>query len=302
MFFFPYRVDFNVIRFPVMTLLTMVLCILIYWGQVHDQTLQESRRTAVCTALDTSGRMALAEFQAADRHCESTLLKLLEAKDPEKLIRDTADRAERNSSIKGWGETVSQTAHDVLASLRQQAAKPSLTERMLYHPESWSPWHAVTAALAHASLSHLLGNLFGFYVFAATVEAILGSLRFTLSMLLIAIGSHFCYSLANLGIAAPPTLGLSGVVMGMIGFFAWALPDARLRVAYWFLIRFGVTTMPAWFIALWYVGFDAYHLYTHAGGHVNLVAHVSGATIGAALAMTLFRRPVAEARQVALTP
>lgn len=302
MFFFPYRVDFNVIRFPAVTLLIMILCALIYWAQVRDDTHQTEQRAAICAGLETSGRMALAEFQSGRDRCTATLDLLLESRDPEKLIQDTAQRAERNGSIRGWGEIVAQTAHDVLFSLRQQAARPTLTERMLYHPESWNPWHAITAALAHASLMHLLGNLFGFYVFGATVEAILGPLRFTLSMLLIAIGSHFCYSLANLGVPAPPTLGLSGVVMGMIGFFAWALPNARLRVAYWFIIRFGVILLPVWFVALWYVGFDAWHLYTHAGGNVNLVAHVSGASIGVVLAMTLFHRPVADARQLALVP
>ncbi len=301
MFFFPYRVDFNVIRFPLVTMLTVVLCALIYWAQIHDDSRQTDLRNNICAALDTSGRMALAEFSGGADRCPATLDQLLQSKDADQLIRDTAQRAERGSSIKGWGEIVAQTATDALASLRQQTSRPTLTERMVYRPDSWSPWHAVTAALAHASLSHLIGNLFFFYVFAATVEAILGPLRFALSMLIIAIGSHFCYSLANLGMAAPPTLGLSGVVMGVIGFFAWSLPRAQLRVAYWIFIRFGVATLPAWFIALWYVGFDAYHLFRHAGGHVNLVAHVSGAAIGAALAMTLFRGPVADAREVALT-
>lgn len=302
MFFFPYRVDFNVLRFPLVTLLTALLCVVVFAAQVYDESRQARLRADICSAIDNSGRMPLAEFQGGADRCPETLETLLEAKNADKLIHDTAARAERNSSIKGWGDIVAQTANDALASLRLQTTRPPLTERMVYHPESWNPWRAVTAALAHGSLMHLLGNLFFFYVFAATVEAILGPMRFALSMLIIAIGSHFCYSLANLGVAAPPTLGLSGVIMGIMGFFAWTLPTARLRVAYWFFIRFGVMLLPAWFVALWYVGFDAYHLYRHAAGQVNLVAHVSGAVIGVALAMTLFRRPVAEARELALVP
>jgi hypothetical protein len=101
MFFFPYRVDFNVIRFPLVTLLTMVLCTLIYWAQVHDESRQMDRRVAICSALDNSGRMALGEFQGGHDRCTSTLEMLLAAKDPDKLIRDTAQSAERNSNIRG---------------------------------------------------------------------------------------------------------------------------------------------------------------------------------------------------------
>ena len=303
MFFFPYRVDLNILRFPLVTLLTMLICAFVYWAQVHDDSRQAAIRASICASIQNSGRMAMAEFHSADGSCEGALETLLEAPNPQQLIDDTAARAERNStSVRGWGDIVNRVATDALSTMRERVTKPPLTERLLYRPESWNPWHAVTAAFAHANLTHLLGNLFFFYVFAATVEAILGSLRFALSLAIIAIGSHFCYSLVNLGIPAPPTVGLSGVVMGMMGFFAWAMPTARMRVAYWFLIRFGVVNVPAWLLAIWYVGLDAYRLYNHAGGNVNLVAHVSGAAIGVALAMTFFRRPVAEAREFELAP
>ena len=105
-----------------------------------------------------------------------------------------------------------------------------LTAKLWYQPETFNPVTMLSAALSHGSWSHLIGNLFFFFAFAATVEVILGMWRFVLFTVTLAVGTHIAYSLTSLGMEAPvPTVGLSGVVMGMMGMFAWFLPAHGIR-------------------------------------------------------------------------
>ena len=77
------------------------------------------------------------------------------------------------------------------------------------------------------------------------------------------------------------TVGLSGVVTGMIGLFAFLLPHGRIRCYYWFVIFIGSVAVPAWALALWYIGGDIYKLFAYDDhGIVNVMAHVSGGIAG----------------------
>jgi membrane associated rhomboid family serine protease len=88
-----------------------------------------------------------------------------------------------------------------------------------------------------------------------------------------------------------PTIGLSGVVMGVIGLFAYLAPTARIRCVLWLLVFWRVLRVPAWILALWYVGWDVYSLMHNDGSsHVNFVAHVSGAALGYLSGLVLFRK------------
>ena len=62
--------------------------------------------------------------------------------------------------------------------------------------------------------------------------------------------------------------------------FAWFLPEARIRTLYWFLMRGGVTLIPAWLMVGWYVAGDLYSQLSGGSKGTNLVAHLSGALLG----------------------
>jgi len=53
-------------------------------------------------------------------------------------------------------------------------APSNLTASLWYTPGSWNPMRMVTAAFAHGSWSHLIGNLLFFFAFSATIEILLG--------------------------------------------------------------------------------------------------------------------------------
>jgi membrane associated rhomboid family serine protease len=111
-----------------------------------------------------------------------------------------------------------------------------ITQSLVYYPDSWNPLKMVTASLAHAGFWHLFGNLLFFMAFAPALEVLLGSsLRYIGIMLFVALVSGISYSLWTVitGAEVIPTLGFSGVVMGMIGLSAHLMPHARVRVFCW---------------------------------------------------------------------
>ncbi len=159
-----------------------------------------------------------------------------------------------------------------------------ITSSLQYDPTSWNPLTMLTASFAHGSWTHLLGNLIFFLAFAPALEALIGStLRYIALMLFIALVTGVSYSIATLigSIEALPTLGFSGVVMGMIGLSAYMMPLARIRVFGWFILFWKIFYVPAWILAVFYIGLDLLEMISaESYGGINLVAHVAGGMAG----------------------
>jgi membrane associated rhomboid family serine protease len=164
----------------------------------------------------------------------------------------------------------------------------SVTEALMYYPDSWNPLTMVSASFAHAGFWHLFGNLVFFMAFAPALEILLDNwLRYLGVMLFVALVTGLSYSLWTVLSAAEgvPTLGFSGVVMGMIGLAAYLMPHARVRVFCWFFV-WKTFFVPAWVLAVVYIGLDAWAMLTLRDfGGVNLVAHVAGGLAGYAYGM-----------------
>ena len=160
----------------------------------------------------------------------------------------------------------------------------NITASLIYYPESWNPLRMITSSLAHADWFHLIGNMFFYIAFAPALEILLGSkLRYLWIMLFIAFTVGLCDSMASLiSFAKPsPTLGFSAVVMGMIGLSAYLMPKARIRVFWWYIVMWKILYVPAWIMAIIYIGMDVWTMFTASDyGKVNLLAHVSGGCAG----------------------
>ncbi len=169
----------------------------------------------------------------------------------------------------------------------------SITAALMYYPDSWDPVTMVSSALLHGGFWHLLGNIVFFMAFAPALEILIGNaLLFVGIMIFIALTSGFGYSLwiAIGGSEALPTLGFSGVVMGMIGLAAYMMPRARIRVFFW-LIVWKTFFVPAWILAIIYIGLDAWTMFSaDSFGGINLVAHVAGGLSGYVFGMLLLKQ------------
>lgn len=149
----------------------------------------------------------------------------------------------------------------------------------MYYPDSWNPVKMLTASVAHGSWTHILGNLLFFYAFSPMLETVVASTkRYIFILISLALITQITYSLYSLAVGVyVPTLGLSGIVMGVIGLAAYMMPKAHIRTFVWFIIHVKNYYIPAWILAVWYIGWDISDLFNYGlSSGINLISHVSG--------------------------
>ena len=295
MFFIPYKFDLSLTRIPWLTILICVVCTGIYTQQYWNEIEFERKSMAYCSrGLSNFEQMAMEKTfgDGSPYTCLDLMYELELASDPEAVIADYARNAAKFAGFNADDSRI--FIRDFLID-RYRGYKTSVpelkTKALWYVPDSWNPVTMVTSTFSHGSWDHLIGNLIFFYAFAAAVELIIGSLMFLAVIMAMAIGTNIAYSLAMVTAANPlPTVGLSGVVMGMIAMLTYFLPTAKIRCFYWIIIRVGTVAVSAFVLALIFIGIDVYTLVTRDDlGGVNLIAHVSGAALGFLLGFSFFR-------------
>ena len=292
--FLPYRARISLYRFPVLTLVITLLCIGIYSAQYFNERAIVRSVVRFCNApLDRDLAMTIKQIYgtANGHHCARLLGEIYHDPAETAAIERLAARAGVtpgviNGKLDGYYADILRDAYD---SFRRDTP-PSLTARLWYVPQSWNVGHMLTAAVAHASWGHLIGNLFFFFAFAATIEVLLGPVLYLGVLLVLMLGTHATYSLATaFQSEASPTLGLSGVIMGIIALFTYFLPKVRIHCLLWLVVIFRRVAVPAWILAAWYIGWDVFSQLKGEAGNVNLIAHLSGAALGLLLGITVFR-------------
>jgi len=178
-------------------------------------------------------------------------------------------------------EYVTQMLNDELRLFRRIVPEDP-DNNFAYNTESWNPLHMLSASFAHGDWPHIIFNLIFFFAFATTVEALIGPLAFVafiiISSLIIGVTDSIVSELTD---GHHWTLGLSGVVMGMMGLFAYLLPRGKIRCYYWFIVIFGSVAVPGWMLAVWYIGGDILQLLSSDDhGTINVLAHVAGGISG----------------------
>lgn len=298
MLFFPYQADIRFSRVPVFTILICLLCLYIFWQQQQSEIELSDYTSQFCS--ENHGRIhKVVMKKIADGNnvstadaCYLSYLSIYQSADRAAEIRRLAETAPKFST-KSLDSSHAYLAERLAGKFDEFArgAPENLSRSLWYEPDSLNPVYMISSSFAHGSWSHVLGNLFFFFAFSATIEIILGFIYYPLLVIALAIGTNLAYSLAVMSAeVALPTLGLSGVVMGMMGMFAYFVPTARIKCFFWFLIIIKRFYIPAWILALWYFGWDVYALYTTGtSSGINLVAHVSGFIIGFLIGMVFFR-------------
>ena len=296
MLFFPFRVDLNFNRIPLLTILVCVVCLFVFIKQEASfDEMQQAAKEFCQKDHDRNFWLVLQKVYGAGtksdktESCSQILFLIHSDKKSEQVINELVEQSDTFSS---QTESLSRimirgTLEEKYHEFKLSGVKKDLSTLLMYEPHSYNLVNMVTAAFAHASWDHLLGNLFFFFAFAASIEMTLGMLRYISIFISLAIGTHLSYSLAMVNINdALPTLGLSGVVMGMIGVFVYLMPKMNIRCFLWFFVIFRIVKAPAWLLAAWYVSWDIYALYfAEDQSAINFIAHVSGATIGFGLGL-----------------
>jgi len=282
MLIIPHTADVNLARKPWVTLSVVALSLLIYIAQENNRNTVLSAADTYCKEIFSDPATAYEIAWNNANECVWELAELRSLPDPELFIKrpDNASKlfpSLESEEIDKYYETLN--IHYPSFAL---IAPLSLDARLMYDPTVPNPWRMITSALAHASWWHVIGNLIFFIAFAPILELIAGRIRFVAILLLITVADSLAYTVAvSLGGTPFPTLGLSGVVYGMIGLGAYMVPRMRIRTLVWFFIYVRNHSIPVWIFAASYVGMDFWLLLTKDDyGGTNLVAHVSGAIAG----------------------
>lgn len=288
MILFPYRAQIKLHKIPTITIAVTVVCLLIYFFQSRNEARVEAHAKVVCAQLATASESGAASegypWGRGRLSCEQAVLHVYSDPDPERHLAWHAEDISRNGDAAG--------AERLRAQYRAFAERaPALLTARLWHDRSrFDPIGMFTSSFAHASWDHVIFNLIFFFAFAAAVELVLGPVLFIGTIVLLSFGiGLFDHMISQWQGDPGPSLGLSGVVMGMLALFAYFLPRAKIRFFFWFMLSVGTIGIPAWIAALWYVGWDLYDQLSGTGGYINFVAHLAGAAFGLAIGVTLFR-------------
>ena len=294
--FFPIKADLDLQKIPFFSIIICILCVAIYVAQEASYKETTSEITKFCNEnQDLSFKLALKSMYGGSENsaCESLFYSFFEKGDAQSKIDVLIDESKK---LAGFSKTDSKNYVKNIIDNKVWAFNllrlSDLTTEMLYYPDSYDLGDMFRSSIAHADWSHLIGNLIFFFAFAATVELMLGVGRYFLLLAFLAIGTGLSYSLVSLGNPdALPTLGLSGVVMGMIGVFAYLMPKVNIKCFIWIIIFVRVIRIPAWILATWYIGWDLYGVFSSSDtSNTNFVAHISGAFIGALFGIVFLRK------------
>jgi len=284
--FLPVKADFPLSRFPAMTILVCLVCFGVFLKQESDWSKFEHAIERYCDGARS--RIDQIVLQRVDtlkgsQICGQAMYEIDNSDEPDKEIDKIVNALKPLTGFnqEDSREYVRQILYDELR-LYQTYVPEDPDSKFAYDTSSWHPVHMLTASFAHADWGHIIFNLIFFFAFAAAVEAIAGPIAFLVFILVNSIIIGVTDSVVSTLLDNHHwTLGLSGVVMGMMGLFAYLLPHAKIRCYYWVIVIFGSIAVPGWILALWYIGGDLYQLFSydsHSG--VNVLAHVSGGIAG----------------------
>lgn len=291
MLFFPYRADVALHRIPFITVAVCALCLYIFTQQLSSQQDYINAVEGFCqSATDRATLTVLRKVshQNSGNPCASVFLTIREAKDPVTEIDMAIQQAQALKLFKTKQQDTDYMRDVISASYARfdRTVPQNLTDKLQYNPDDLNIKRMVTSNFTHGDWPHIVFNLLFFFAFAASVEIITGSLVFSAIILAMSVttGLAYSYSVAGTVSAAIPTIGLSGVVMGMMAMLAVMVPMLRIRCFFWFVVFFRRFSVPALLLAAGYVGLDIVSLMQDDGSAgINFVAHVSGAATGALL-------------------
>lgn len=151
-----------------------------------------------------------------------------------------------------------------------------------------APYTLLTSMFMHASVFHLLGNMYCLWVFGDNVEDRLGTVKY----LLIYFGSGICGDIAHVITTKDPSipaLGASGAVSGIMGAYLALYPGTRIHCSDMVFFRPIEFSVPAWFyIGFLFFGLQVFWAWLDVPG-VAWFAHLGGLAAGFVTVLALRR-------------
>ena len=163
---------------------------------------------------------------------------------------------------------------------QQQYLKKSvgLSNYRSFDPQNPTLLSLITPLFHHGNWMHLIGNMYFLLLFGVVLENLLGPLKFTLLYLLSGVASHVIYTLIDwIGIIdAPPTLGASAAIYGVMAGVFVLYPALKIECIFFFITLIRFMTIPAKYLIGFYIFFDLIRMPFMQIYGVNFIGHISG--------------------------
>lgn len=147
----------------------------------------------------------------------------------------------------------------------------------------------ITHFFLHASVSHLVGNMWFLWLFGDNVEYNLGRLMYFIFFMLLGLTSGFLYVLSSVAgnFGDLPLVGTSGAISGLMGAYMVLFPKNKIKA--WF--GFWIFNVPAFvYIGIWFI-YQFWYYISYKDSPVAYMAHIGGLIAGAALVF-FFKRKI----------
>lgn len=166
------------------------------------------------------------------------------------------------------------------------ASHDPLTTEWWHDPLNSNITQYITSSFLHGDWEHLLFNLLFFFAFSIVLEQTIGSISYLFFFIFCCAATGFAYESNLFGSYSHlPTIGLSGVVMGVMTLTACIYPLKNMRCFLFFI----TIKIPLILLVSFYVLTDIYGLaYLMGNDEVNYIAHLAGAASGVIFAFMLY--------------
>jgi membrane associated rhomboid family serine protease len=302
--FIPVKSDFPLPGFPALTLLVCVICGVVFAFQLSAWEKYGKDHMRYCAGLDRSRLTEMVFNQLAatqgTEHCGEIMYSIANADDKDATITELVN------GLKPFAGYSTQDSREYMTQIMQGELQryeamvgQHPDEGLAHYSDSWNPWYMLTSTFAHGDWGHIIFNLIFWFAFAATVEALIGAPMFAVVFVALAMFTGLFNIVAAMATGVDfRTVGLSGIVTGMIGLYAFLLPHGRIRCYYFFVVIFGSIAVPAWALAVWFIGGDVFRLFAFENnGGINVMAHVTGGIGGYLFGAAFLRKAKIAARE-----
>jgi membrane associated rhomboid family serine protease len=149
---------------------------------------------------------------------------------------------------------------------------------LAFHPigsENFRPFQIVSHMFMHGNVPHLFFNMFGLYMFGPPLEMVWGPKKFLFYYLFTGFGALLLHLVVmSLMGEAPPVVGASGAIFGLLAGFGVMYPETRI------MLLFPPIPMKAKYFVLIYGAIELFFGFSNYNTGIAHFAHVGGAVFG----------------------
>lgn len=152
----------------------------------------------------------------------------------------------------------------------------------LQDPWRWGGLAVITSFFTHGSIGHLLGNLYFWWIFGDNVEDYLSAKKYLLLIFTATLAGDVLVQ-CFMPLAPVATIGASGGIAGIIAYYAFRFPHARVGLMpgpLGWLSFIKVFSLPAWLVFILWVAMHYFITFSSPVPQYGMVAHLGGMAAG----------------------